>query len=104
MISVDQTSSKIESKIEEKEARLDIRLNKKTKDILNQVYKSAGYRSLSAFILQAAVEKAENFIEKENLILASERDRDVFFNALINTAEPNDALNKASKAYKKLLN
>jgi uncharacterized protein (DUF1778 family) len=33
-------------------------------------------------------------------IIASERDAEIFFNALLNPSEPNDALKKAAEDYK----
>ena len=104
MLTIEQIAKEIEPELAEKEARLEIRLNTLYKMFLKQVYKPAGYRSLSAFILQAAIEKAEQLIEKEKLILASDRDKNIFFNALLNTVEPNEALQKAAKAYKKSTN
>jgi uncharacterized protein (DUF1778 family) len=104
MLTIEQLSKEIKPELADKEARLDIRLNTIYKMFLKQVYKQAGYRSLSAFILQAAIEKAEAIIEKEKLILASEKDKEKFFKALLKTAEPNEALTKASKAYKKAIN
>lgn len=100
MLTIEQLTKEIAPELADKEARLDIRINTVYKLFLKQVYKPAGYRSLSAFILQAAIEKAESIIEKEQLILASEKDKETFFNALLKTAEPNDALKKATKAYK----
>jgi len=100
MLTIEQLSKEIKPELADKEARLDIRLNTVYKMFLKQVYKPAGYRSLSAFIIQAAIEKAERIIEKENLILASERDKELFFESLLNTAEPNTSLLKATKAFK----
>lgn len=101
MLSIEQLSKEIQPEEADKEARLDIRLSNLSKMFLKQVYKPAGYRSLSAFILQAAIEKAEAIVEKEKLVLSSEKDKEIFFNALLKTAEPNEALLKASKEYKK---
>jgi len=101
MLTIEQLTKEIDPKLADQEARLDIRLSMVYKMFLKQVYKPAGYRSLSAFILQAAIEKAEELVGKEQLILASERDKTTFFNALLDTAEPNDALKKAAKAFKK---
>lgn len=100
MLTIEQLTKEIKPDIAEKEARLDIRLNTVYKMFLKQVYKPAGYRSLSAFILQAAIEKAESIIEKEKLILVSEKDKDLFFQSLLNTAAPNADLMKATKAFK----
>ncbi len=101
MLSIDQISKEINSDLAKKEARLDIRLSMIYKIFLQQVYKPAGYRSLSAFILHAAIEKAEQLIEKEQIILATEKDKDLFFKTLLTTVEPNEALQKAAKAFKK---
>lgn len=104
MLSIEELAKEIKPELADKEARLEIRLDTVYKMFLKQVYKKAGYRSLSAFILQAALEKAEAIIEKEKIILASEKDKEIFFAALLKTAEPNKALTKASKAYKKAIN
>lgn len=101
MLSIEQLLKEVEPELAEKEARLDIRLNGIHKMFLKQVFKPAGYRSLSAFIIQAAIEKAEAIIEKEKVILASERDKQKFFSTLLKTAEPNVALKKATRAFKK---
>jgi len=101
MLTIEQLTKEIKPELADKEARLDIRLNTVYKMFLKQVYKPAGYRSLSAFIIQAAIEKAETIIEKEKLILASEKDKEIFFKALLKTSEPNEALKKASRAFKK---
>lgn len=103
MLTIEQLSEEINPELADKEARLDIRLNTLHKLFLKQVYKPAGYRSLSAFILQAAIEKAEAIIEKEKFVLASEKDREIFFTALLKTAEPNEALKNATKSYKKAI-
>lgn len=100
MLTIEQLSKEIEPELADKQARLDIRLNTVHKLFLKQVYKPAGYRSLSAFILQAAIEKAEAIIEKDNTILASDRDKEIFYNALLETAAPNESLIKAAKAFK----
>lgn len=104
MLTIDQITKNLEPAIAEREARVDIRLNNAHKQFLKQVYKPAGFRSLSAFIIQAAIEKAEEMIEKENVILASERDRLLFFETLLNTPEPNAALMKAAETFKKETN
>ncbi len=44
----------------------------------------AGYNTLTDFVLSTVKEKAETIIEKHETILATERDRKVFFEALEN--------------------
>jgi len=104
MLTLEELSKEIEAEqLTNKKARVDIRLKPTYKMFLKQVYKSAGYSSLSAFILDAAIEKAEGIIEKEKAILASEQDKEIFFNALLETAEPNEALLKATKEFQEAI-
>jgi uncharacterized protein (DUF1778 family) len=41
-------------------------------------------------------------IQQSETILASQRDSEIFFNALVNSPEPNDALISAAIQYKKI--
>ncbi len=100
MLTIEQLAKEMKPELAEQEARLDIRLSALYKTFLKQVYRPAGYRSLSAFIIQAAIDKAEALIAKESVILATERDRQIFFTALLDSQKPNDALVKATKSFK----
>jgi uncharacterized protein (DUF1778 family) len=51
-------------------------------------------------LIQAALEKAENIIEKDKMIYLSDRDAQVFFDALDNPPEPNTKLKSAFERYK----
>lgn len=90
------------SAIHKEMTRFDTRLSKEQKLYLEKAAQLAGFKSLSAFILQTAQEKAKEIIRENEAILASERDRDIFFEALMNPAEPNDALKNAAAKYKRL--
>jgi uncharacterized protein (DUF1778 family) len=47
------------------------------------------------------VQKKTNAVtQKSNIILASEKDREIFFNAIANPAGPNAKLRDAAKRYK----
>lgn len=83
--------------------RFDARLPKQQKDFFEYAAKLGGFRSLTEFILSSVQEKAENIVEKHDKILASERDREIFFNALINPPEPNEALRNAALFYQEAL-
>jgi len=56
--------------------------------------------SLNQFLVQAAIEKAQDIIERERLIKLSDEDTQVFFDALENPPEPNDKLKNAVERYK----
>ena len=64
MLTIEQLAKEMKPELAEQEARLDIRLSALYKTFLKQVYRPAGYRSLSAFIIQAAIDKAEALIAK----------------------------------------
>jgi len=79
--------------------RLDLRISQKQKITFEQVLELGGFRSLTDFLLSAASEKAEEIMEKHNNWLASENDRNVFFDALLNPPAPNDKLKNAMKKH-----
>ncbi|MCK4840523.1 MAG: DUF1778 domain-containing protein [Methylococcales bacterium] len=56
--------------------------------------------TLNQFLVQSALEKAENIIEKDKLIHLSNKDAQLFFDVLENPPEPNTKLIKAVKNYK----
>jgi uncharacterized protein (DUF1778 family) len=61
-----------------------------------------GYRDMTDFMIQAAQEKAKEIIMEREQIIASERDSEVFFNAVMNLESPNEPLRKAAEQYKSL--
>jgi len=77
------------------QTRLDLRISRKQKDYFEQVLEIGGFRSLTDFLISAASEKAEAIMEKHNNWLASENDRKIFFNTLLNPPAPNAKLKKA---------
>lgn len=79
--------------------RLDLRISQKQKTTFERVRELGGFRSLTDFLLSAASEKAEKIMEKHNNWLASENDRKVFFDALLNPPAPNEKLKAAMKKH-----
>lgn len=84
---------------ENHQARFDTRLTKSQKALFERAASLGGFKTLSAFVIQSAQEKASIIIEKHEQILASEKDKEVFFNALLNSNKPNEALKNAVKSY-----
>lgn len=79
--------------------RLDLRISQKQKSAFEQALDLGGFRSLTDFLISAAAEKAEAIMEAHNNWLASENDRKVFFNALLNPPAPNDRLKAAMRKH-----
>lgn len=80
-------------------ARLELRLSQQKKTFFEEVAALGGFKSLSDFIVHSADQQATKIAEEHKRILASAKDRKVFFDALTNPPKPNQALNKAFKRY-----
>jgi len=84
-----------------KTARFDTRWTVEEKEYFEYVTKLAGFKSLAEFVLFSLQQEAERIVEKHNQILATERDRKLFFDTIENPREPNKALKEAYKNRKK---
>ena len=84
-------------------ARLELRLTKQKKEFFEEIATLGGFKSLSDFIVYSASQEANKIAEEHNRILASEKDKKVFFEALMNPPKPNQALKRAFTRYKKAL-
>jgi uncharacterized protein (DUF1778 family) len=83
-------------------ARFDARISVKQKKFFEYAAALGGYKTLAAFIFQAAEAEAQRIVEKHNVIIASEEDRKLFFDALVTPPKPNEKLRKAAQWYKKM--
>jgi uncharacterized protein (DUF1778 family) len=80
-------------------ARFDARLSQEQKDLFEQAAAIKGFKSLTEFVIYYTSEAAVIIIERHNQVLASEKDKSIFFDALVNSQKPNAALIKAAKHY-----
>jgi uncharacterized protein (DUF1778 family) len=84
-------------------ARVDIRLRKEQKELFEETAQLGGFQSLTHFIISAVQEKAKMIMEERNTVLASKKDREIFFNTLMNPPKPNEKLKAAAKVYKQAI-
>jgi len=85
-----------------KTERVQVRVDPAAKRMLERAAALAN-TTVSAFVVNSALEAAGHLIrEREHLIL-SERDWEVFFDALVNPPKPNAALRKAFAAHRRLV-
>jgi len=82
-----------------KNERITARVSKQVKDTLAVAADLVG-ATLNQFLIQAALERAENIIEKDKVIRLSNRNAQVFFHALDNPTEPNIKLKNSFENYK----
>lgn len=86
----------------QKKARFDAQLPKDQKAFFEYAASLGGFRTLTEFVLTSAQEKADQIISSHKTLFDSQRDRETFFEALLNPPKPNKASLKAAKRYKKL--
>jgi uncharacterized protein (DUF1778 family) len=95
----------METKVKTSEkTRFDTRLSKEQKEFFEYAASLGGFRNLTEFVISSVQERAEKIIQKHNSVLASKRDKEIFFNAIMNPSEPNEKLKQAAARYKKATN
>jgi len=87
----------------QKNARFNARLSKELKMLFEKAAFLGGYRSLTDFIVLTVQEKAKEIISEREQVLASKKDSEIFFDAIVNPPQANKDLNEAVKAYEKFL-
>lgn len=83
-----------------KDDRIDIRVSPEEKKRFRRAHKLSGDKTFSGFITRIIRTKSDQIIEENKRILASERDKEIFFNAVFSNKEPNKALVTAANKYK----
>jgi uncharacterized protein (DUF1778 family) len=83
------------------QARFDARLSRSQKELFEKAARIKGFKSLSEFVIHTTQEAANKIVESHDVILASERDNRIFFEALANPPKPNKALTQAARLYLK---
>ena len=81
--------------------RFDARLSLEEKELFERAAELGGFRSLTEFILRSAQKRANEIINQHELIIASKRDGEIFFNAVLNPQQPNEKLIQAADKFKK---
>lgn len=84
-------------------ARFDARLPREQKLFLEKAAFLGGFRNLTEFVFSSAQEKAKEIIKEKERIIASEKDAEIFFNAITNNNNANNNLKLAGENYKKVL-
>jgi uncharacterized protein (DUF1778 family) len=82
-----------------KQARFELRLSEQEKVIFEKASKLSGHKTLSSFITSVVRKQARKIIDDHEKILATENDKEIFFNAILANYEPNEKLKKAAQNY-----
>ncbi len=91
------------SGVKQDKARFDTRLSLEQKQFFERAAILGGYRNLTDFVVATVQIKAKEIIEEREKILASQKDREIFFDSLMNPPKPNNALLSAKNAYDQLI-
>ena len=89
-------------KREPADERITARLPRSTRSIIERAAAIYG-ASINQFIVQAAVERANEVLQSMETVKLSSRDALVFMDALANPPEPNKKLLEAMRAHKRLI-
>jgi uncharacterized protein (DUF1778 family) len=85
-----------------KDERIELRVSSADKKIFKRAQELSGDRSFSSFIIRVVKKEAEEIVSKNDRIIASEKDREVFFKAVFGNKKPNKNLVEAAKRYKSM--
>jgi uncharacterized protein (DUF1778 family) len=82
-----------------KEDRIDLRVDKNTKKLIEQAASIKGV-SVSSFTLSSTLQAAREQISAHERLTLTNRDRDLFITAMLNPPKANTALKAAMKSRK----
>lgn len=83
-----------------KDERMELRVSSADKRIFKRAQELSGDKSFSSFVVRIVKKEAESIISKNDKIVASEKDRQIFFDAVFGDVKPNQNLIEAAKRYK----
>lgn len=86
--------------MDNKQERIDIRLSSLDKEMFKRAQRLSGDKSVSSFVMRIVKEQAEQIVEKNERIIASEKDRKTFFDSVFSDTTPNQNLLDAATRYK----
>ncbi len=85
------------------DARFETRMSAEQKAYYQRACDIGGFRSLTDFAIAALQEKAKAIIQEHETFLKTEKDWEIFINAILHPPKPNKYLKDAMKKYKKFL-
>jgi len=88
--------------LREDKARFDTRLPLEQKQLFEKAAVLGGYRNLTDFVIVTVQNKAKEIIEERERIVASQKDKELFFDSLLNPPMPNNNLLSAKEEYDNL--
>jgi uncharacterized protein (DUF1778 family) len=81
-------------------ARLSFRLNERHKKLIERAARSAG-QTVTEYAVSELIAKARETLHKSHTTELSQRDSELFLTMLDSDAEPNEALKRAARTYRR---
>lgn len=82
-----------------KDERIEVRVSAHDKRLFKRAQELSGDSSFSSFIVRILKKQTAAIVGKNDRILSSEKDRQIFFDAVFGVAEPNPVLKEATQKY-----
>jgi uncharacterized protein (DUF1778 family) len=83
-----------------KDERIELRVSSTDKKLFKKAQILSGDSSFSSFIVRILKQEAEEILARHDRILVTEKDRQVFFDAVFGDPQPNQNLMEAAKRFK----
>jgi uncharacterized protein (DUF1778 family) len=97
------TTERVKKKSGPREARLDVRLNQRAKETIEQAA-VASHQTVTDFVVTSLLRASNEVLKQHQIIKLTTRDRDQFLAALDSSERPNRALSRAAKEFKRQFN
>ena len=85
-----------------KDERIEFRIAPEEKELFRRAQQLSGDKTFSGFITRIVRTRSIQIIEEKEKILASERDKEIFFKAVFEDSKPNNVLSEAAKKFKNI--
>ncbi len=85
-----------------KDDRIEFRVAPEEKRLFRRAQQLSGDKTFSGFVTRIVRTRSIQIIEEKEKILASERDKEIFFKAVFEDSKPNKVLFEAAKKYKSI--
>jgi len=92
-------SQRASKKTKPREARLDVRLNQRAKETIEQAA-VVSHQTLTDFVVTSLLRASDEVLKRHQTVKLTSRYRDLFLSVLDRAEPPNRALRKAAKRFK----
>jgi len=82
-----------------RDERIEIRISQEDMTIFKKAQQLSGDKTFNSFLVRVLRSYSQKIISENEQILASQRDREIFFDAVFSDLQPNEKLTAAANRY-----